>query len=119
MFDSFLAPTAPIFTPSAKPYNPSAPDWVAPDVQDFVQQPYNNLSIVSVDRFECVYFVYNPLHFLVFGFFQFIRSSLNRELYINLSSWNIINPTHSTMGSLSRPESSRIIHFTHLPLRFS
>lgn len=41
------APTAPIFTPSAKPYNPSAPDWVAPDVQDFVQQPYDNLSIVE------------------------------------------------------------------------
>lgn len=52
MFDTFLAPTAPIFTPSAKPYNPSAPDWVAPDVQDFVQQPYDNLAIVSVDPFD-------------------------------------------------------------------
>lgn len=52
MFDTYLAPTAPIFTPSAKPYNPSAPDWVAPDVQDFVQQPYDNLSIVSVDPFD-------------------------------------------------------------------
>lgn len=108
MFDHCLAPTAPIFTPSAKPYNPSAPDWVAPDVQDFVQQPYNNLSIVSVDRFKCfcvVWFVYNPSHFFVFDFFQFIcYYSLNRELYIDLRSWNIINTTHSTMGSLSRPE---------------
>ncbi|MCJ1465693.1 PAB-dependent poly(A)-specific ribonuclease subunit 3 [Pseudocyphellaria aurata] len=40
------APTAPIFTPSAKPYNPSAPDWVAPDVQEYVPS-YNNLSIVD------------------------------------------------------------------------
>lgn len=73
MFDSFLAPTAPIFTPSAKPYNPSAPDWVAPDVQDFVQQPYNNLSIVSVDRFECLFCLqhvaFHGVRFLSIHFF--------------------------------------------------
>lgn len=72
MFDDFLVPNAPIFTPSAKPYNPSAPDWVAPDVQDFVQQPYTNLSIVSVDRFKCVHSICNTPYFVVFCFLQLI-----------------------------------------------
>lgn len=47
--DVFLAPTAPVFTPAAKKYNPNAPDWVAPEVHEFFPQTYNTASTVSVD----------------------------------------------------------------------
>ncbi|MCJ1348224.1 PAB-dependent poly(A)-specific ribonuclease subunit 3, partial [Peltigera leucophlebia] len=41
------APTAPAFTPASKQYNPTALDWVAPEVPDFIPQAYNTISSVE------------------------------------------------------------------------
>ncbi len=35
-----------------KQYNPKAPDWVAPEVHEFLPQTYNTLATVSHDLFS-------------------------------------------------------------------
>lgn len=62
-FDNSLAPTAPIFTPSIKRYNPIAPDWVNPDVPE-VLPPYGNASAVRIFYIICsvVQFCIIPAH---------------------------------------------------------
>ena len=53
MIDASSATVAPPISVSMKSYNPKAPDWVAPDVQEFLPQTYNTLAPVSYECFLC------------------------------------------------------------------
>lgn len=55
---NFVAPTAPAFTPASKQYNPTALDWVAPEVPDFIPQSYNNISTAVSVKFLDVFFLF-------------------------------------------------------------
>ena len=43
------APSSTASSSSLKPYNPAAPDFLAPDVPDFLPHSYNGASSVSLE----------------------------------------------------------------------
>lgn len=47
---NYAASTAPSSTSSTKGYNPNAPEWTAPDAQEYLPSSYNNgIPPVSID----------------------------------------------------------------------
>lgn len=76
---NFVAPTAPAFTPASKQYNPTALDWVAPEVPDFIPQSYNNISTAVSVKFLDVFFLFlNYVLLLQLSLFFFFLARRNK-----------------------------------------